>query len=366
MEQQQRPADPANVPQPQTGQPANADLSSSLLAQFQPAMVQWLELCKLQQQVSQRFLETQEAVILACLQSAGGSLPAAALSRLSAATERATAPPSATPSVPPAPVLPIPQTSAGTVTPPAAPAAVPAPPQPQPTPVQAQPPQGGAAARPAPQPAVAPVPQPAAAQAPPPQPVAPQPAAAPPAPAEAPAQPAAASEPVAAAESSAPAAAPAAPQATASSNGPPPVEVFRRDLLQAISDRTGYPEEMLEDDLALEAGLGIDSIKTVEIFGSLSQYHAYLPGASEDQEESLASFAQMTTISDIVKAYETNTDGKRQASAAGETAAGGQAQEEQAASAEQAPVERMTLQAAQAPRSADGSEKKNSLKGTSS
>ena len=40
-------------------------------------------------------------------------------------------------------------------------------------------------------------------------------------------------------------------------------------LLQIVRDRTGYPAEMLRLDLDLEGDLGIDSIKRVEILGSL-------------------------------------------------------------------------------------------------
>jgi len=42
-------------------------------------------------------------------------------------------------------------------------------------------------------------------------------------------------------------------------------------LLQIVSDRTGYPAEMLGLDLDLEAELGIDSIKRVEILGALGK-----------------------------------------------------------------------------------------------
>jgi acyl transferase domain-containing protein/4'-phosphopantetheinyl transferase EntD len=42
-------------------------------------------------------------------------------------------------------------------------------------------------------------------------------------------------------------------------------------LLRLVSERTGYPTEMLSLDLDLEADLGIDSIKRVEILGSLQQ-----------------------------------------------------------------------------------------------
>lgn len=40
---------------------------------------------------------------------------------------------------------------------------------------------------------------------------------------------------------------------------------------QAIAEKTGYREDMLELDPELEAGLGIDSIKRVEILSALQQ-----------------------------------------------------------------------------------------------
>lgn len=42
-------------------------------------------------------------------------------------------------------------------------------------------------------------------------------------------------------------------------------------LLQIVSERTGYPPEMLDLDLDLEADLSIDSIKRVEILGTLAE-----------------------------------------------------------------------------------------------
>jgi acyl carrier protein len=42
-------------------------------------------------------------------------------------------------------------------------------------------------------------------------------------------------------------------------------------LLDLVSDRTGYPKEALSIDLDLEADLGVDSIKRVEILGALAE-----------------------------------------------------------------------------------------------
>ena len=76
-----------------------------------------------------------------------------------------------------------------------------------------------------------------------------------------------------------PAAAPSAPAAGLQIPvSPPAAGPDRRDrgtvagiLLRLVSDRTGYPVESLDLNLNLEADLGIDSIKRVEILGSLQQ-----------------------------------------------------------------------------------------------
>ncbi|MGB7445286.1 MAG: beta-ketoacyl synthase N-terminal-like domain-containing protein, partial [Coleofasciculaceae cyanobacterium] len=48
-------------------------------------------------------------------------------------------------------------------------------------------------------------------------------------------------------------------------------------LLEVVSDKTGYPAEMLEMDMDMEADLGIDSIKRVEILGALQEQYPQLP-----------------------------------------------------------------------------------------
>jgi len=51
-------------------------------------------------------------------------------------------------------------------------------------------------------------------------------------------------------------------------------EALIAQLVQIVSDRTGYPPEMLDPSLDLEADLGIDSIKRVEI---LNNFRKLLP-----------------------------------------------------------------------------------------
>jgi acyl transferase domain-containing protein/NAD(P)H-dependent flavin oxidoreductase YrpB (nitropropane dioxygenase family) len=76
-----------------------------------------------------------------------------------------------------------------------------------------------------------------------------------------------------------PAAAVAAPAAAARPlASAPPVGTSASDvlskLLSIVSDRTGYPEEMLDVDANIEADLGIDSIKRMEILTVFQQMHA--------------------------------------------------------------------------------------------
>jgi acyl carrier protein len=42
-------------------------------------------------------------------------------------------------------------------------------------------------------------------------------------------------------------------------------------MLSVVADKTGYPSEMLELNMDMEADLGIDSIKRVEIFGAITE-----------------------------------------------------------------------------------------------
>ncbi len=96
-----------------------------------------------------------------------------------------------------------------------------------------------------------------------------------------------------------------AAHAAALPGGPPSTEQFRNDLLQTVVLRTGYPLEMLNVDLPLEAGLGIDSIKTLEIFNALKQYHAFFrDDDQQDQDDVLVEFAQLKTLGKIIGAYD--------------------------------------------------------------
>jgi len=81
------------------------------------------------------------------------------------------------------------------------------------------------------------------------------------------------------------------------------VEDFRRVLLDLISDRTGYTEDTLDETLLMEADLGIDSIKRIEIFSGLTDYCSFMMRQDRSDEELLMTFTSLKTIQDIVEAY---------------------------------------------------------------
>ncbi|MFQ5737875.1 MAG: SDR family NAD(P)-dependent oxidoreductase [Acidobacteriota bacterium] len=70
-------------------------------------------------------------------------------------------------------------------------------------------------------------------------------------------------------------------------------------LLEIVSARTGYPVDLLELDQDLEAGLGIDSIKRVEILGSVLQS---LPGSGEagPDREQMEELSRLKTLQEII------------------------------------------------------------------
>ncbi|KCZ46442.1 MULTISPECIES: type I polyketide synthase [unclassified Hyphomonas] len=65
---------------------------------------------------------------------------------------------------------------------------------------------------------------------------------------------------------------------------------------ELIADKTGYPSDMLEDDMDLEGELGVDSIKQVEILSALREQHPNLP---EVDPEVLVELRTIRAIADF-------------------------------------------------------------------
>ncbi len=64
-------------------------------------------------------------------------------------------------------------------------------------------------------------------------------------------------------------------------------------LLAIVSEKTGYPAEMLELEMDMEADLSIDSIKRVEILGALQEEHPELPTIEADALTELRTLGQI-------------------------------------------------------------------------
>ncbi|MDD9715198.1 SDR family NAD(P)-dependent oxidoreductase [Dinoroseobacter sp. PD6] len=104
------------------------------------------------------------------------------------------------------------------------------------------------------------------------------------------------------AEFATPATAPA-PEVAASAPAAPALSdtAVTDALLALISDRTGYPTDMLDPDLNLEADLGVDSIKRVEILGALRG--DLLPDAGEAAREKMGPVSRERTVRGIVAKF---------------------------------------------------------------
>ena len=88
------------------------------------------------------------------------------------------------------------------------------------------------------------------------------------------------------------AAAPVPAPAPAAPSGVNMTELVRN----LIADKTGYPPEMLEDDMDLEGELGVDSIKQVEILSALREQ---MPNLPEVEPEQIAELRSIRKIADF-------------------------------------------------------------------
>jgi len=101
------------------------------------------------------------------------------------------------------------------------------------------------------------------------------------------------SEPVRAAPVAAPTPALATPVVTPTTQALD-AAALTSSLLAIVSEKTGYPTDMLELSMDMEADLGIDSIKRVEIMGALQERH---PGLPKVEPQALA---ELRTLDQIV------------------------------------------------------------------
>ena len=95
------------------------------------------------------------------------------------------------------------------------------------------------------------------------------------------------------------------PDATATPAAEPPetadVSAPLDRLLRTVSDRTGYPIEMLDLDLDLEADLGVDSIKRVEILSTFQRSHApHLQSVFQEQMDVLTGLKTLRQLAETL------------------------------------------------------------------
>ncbi|MDE2512095.1 MAG: acyltransferase domain-containing protein, partial [Elusimicrobia bacterium] len=92
---------------------------------------------------------------------------------------------------------------------------------------------------------------------------------------------------------------------------PVPVAAPKADvtgvLLAIVAEKTGYPAETINPDMDLEADLGIDSIKRVEI---LSAVQEKLPGAPKVKPEHLGTLRTLKSIADYLSQGMTTSPAK--------------------------------------------------------
>ncbi len=103
-----------------------------------------------------------------------------------------------------------------------------------------------------------------------------------------------------AAKPSGPAAPTFASAAQKHASSPPAPHDVTQTLLRIVSDRTGYPPEMLGLDLNIEADLGIDSIKRVEIMAEIRR--AVLGDGTAEDGEIMERTTEIKTLRGMIEA----------------------------------------------------------------
>jgi len=95
------------------------------------------------------------------------------------------------------------------------------------------------------------------------------------------------------------------------------LERIQTVMMEVVAEKTGYPTEMLELEMDMEADLGIDSIKRVEILGSVQEIIADLPELNPED------LAELRTLGEIVSYMKGKMKSKAQAAAPSSSATDG-------------------------------------------
>lgn len=89
---------------------------------------------------------------------------------------------------------------------------------------------------------------------------------------------------------------PAAQPAPAAQPGPSPAVdagTLRAALIAIVAEKTGYPPDLIDPGMDLEADLGVDSIKRVQVIGAVQERFAGLPAVGPEQLSEMRSLDQV-------------------------------------------------------------------------
>lgn len=104
---------------------------------------------------------------------------------------------------------------------------------------------------------------------------------------------------------------PAVAEEAPAAEAPRPVVVdIEQAVLTVISERTGYPADMIEPDLDLEADLSIDSIKRTEIVGELARHLAGTRTFDDAEMEELSRARTVAAITAWITGHESPAEPK--------------------------------------------------------
>ncbi|WP_433664421.1 SDR family NAD(P)-dependent oxidoreductase [Nocardia sp. CA-128927] len=82
----------------------------------------------------------------------------------------------------------------------------------------------------------------------------------------------------------------------AETNGQVSADALRRALQEVVAEKTGYPVEMVDPSMDLEADLGVDSIKRVQVIGALQERFPHLPNLGPEQLGTLRTLDQIASL----------------------------------------------------------------------
>ena len=85
-------------------------------------------------------------------------------------------------------------------------------------------------------------------------------------------------------------------ESNASATGGTSMAEMEKVLMEVVSEKTGYPAEMLELEMDMEADLGIDSIKRVEIFGALTSQYPQMSDINPNDLTELRTLGEIVTF----------------------------------------------------------------------